>query len=265
MTTEELQKLPLEEQAKATPKHMTKAGITCIVFGLFAMLIITAVSKDSQSHIYSSFEGWMLIIITASFFIGGICLFCASDSQQEEIIDKAQRIISEQRHKQIEDDNKRKEAREKIKQYDKEYGDVTKLIKVNEGTKIEDYILVYKEAKKLILNGIPIPFEDVLSITIEDEANTLKGQIKPQRNNSEIIGRAVVGGLIAGETGAIIGGMSAAQNTSFTQESDTIIHDFSAIVHLNSLDNPILSIHIGKDRNAANEIKALFNVILNSK
>ncbi len=63
--------------------------------------------------------------------------------------------------------------------------------------------------KILIMQGddrFVIPFEDVLKITVKEDGNQVIS-----KSSSRTIGGAIVGGAIAGEAGAIVGGLSGDQ------------------------------------------------------
>ena len=78
-------------------------------------------------------------------------------------------------------------------------------------------------------------------------------------------GRSITGALLGGEAGAIIGGATAKKETVFKQENDKIIHDFALIVNIRDINNPMLLIKIGRDKNKAMEINALMQVIMTMK
>lgn len=79
-----------------------------------------------------------------------------------------------------------------------------------------------------------------------------------------MIGRAVVGGVLAGGAGAVIGGTTAAKDTVTvaTHANDTVIHDYTVVINVNSFSNPVVRIPLGKDK--VNEIVGLMNVIINA-
>ena len=78
-------------------------------------------------------------------------------------------------------------------------------------------------------------------------------------------GRSIAGALIGGETGAIIGGSTAKKETIFEQENDKVIHDYALVVNLRDLNNPMLLIKIGANKNKAMEINALMQAIMTMK
>jgi hypothetical protein len=79
------------------------------------------------------------------------------------------------------------------------------------------------------------------------------------------LGRSVVGSVLGGTAGAIIGGTTAQQKTEYIQEDDRTIHDYTVIININSISNPVIRIHTGRDGKLTNEIVGLMNVIISRK
>ena len=74
--------------------------------------------------------------------------------------------------------------------------------------------------------------------------------------------RAIVGGVLTGGVGAVVGGATARKETTVKQENDKVIHDYTVIVNINSLSEPIVKIPLGSDGAKVNEIVGLMNVII---
>ena len=137
---------------------------------------------------------------------------------------------------------------------------------------IEEYdfnseIHVYENKKEVFILGNKYNFSDIISCTFSDSPTTIKGKINAttKTNTGSMVGRAIVGDVIAGPAGAIIGGSTAKKNTEFIQENDTVVHDYTVIININSITNPILRIHTGERGKLTNEIVALMNVIIARK
>ena len=80
-----------------------------------------------------------------------------------------------------------------------------------------------------------------------------------------MIGRSIIGDVMAGPAGAVIGGTTGKKQTEFTQGNDYTVHDYTVIININSISDPIIRIHTGKDGTLTNEIVGLMNVILSRK
>ena len=55
------------------------------------------------------------------------------------------------------------------------------------------------------------------------------------------------------------------QKTIFKQENDKVIHDYALVVNISDLNNPMLLIKIGRDKNKAMEINALMQAVMTLK
>ena len=175
-------------------------------------------------------------------------------------------------------EKKRWEERERILNIKKDtYNKQKKILIEENGTPdktivIEEYdfnaeIHVYESKKNVFILGNKYNFNDIISCTFSDSPTTIKGKINAttKTNTGSMLGRAIVGDLVAGPAGAIIGGSTAEKNIEFIQENDTIIHDYTVIININSISNPIIRVHTGKRGGLTNEIVALMNVIIARK
>lgn len=170
---------------------------------------------------------------------------------------------------------KREKAFEEKKQiYELKKGEQT--IRLGEADKvipIEEYdidkeIAIFEQAEKIVLLGNELSFSDILSCTAEDDYKVIRGKTEytsqTKASNGSTVGRAIVGGVLAGGAGAIIGGSTAKKETTTLvhQKDDIIIHRYSVIVNVNSLTNPIITIPLWDDKAKLNEIVGLLNVII---
>lgn len=71
--------------------------------------------------------------------------------------------------------------------------------------------------------------------------------------------------VLTGGVGAVVGGATARKETTVKQENDKIIHDYTVIININSLSEPIVKIPLGTDGTKVNEIVGLMNVIISRK
>lgn len=170
----------------------------------------------------------------------------------------------------------KKEQEEKKQKYNVEkdgilskYGQPDKVIIIQEHD-IKQEIMIFEKINRLWLLGEDIPFGDILSCTYNDNYSVEKRgkielQSKTETNNGSMIGRAIVGGVLAGESGAFIGGTTASKNTQTTgiQEGyDKIIHNYTVIININNFSKPIVRIPLGKDGKKVNDIVGLMNIII---
>lgn len=130
---------------------------------------------------------------------------------------------------------------EKVRSYNEWYrnyvaqnGQPNKVITLKKNDK-SGIILINEQNHKIWLLGNDLVFSDIISCSVEEETSIHKGKIiaNTKTNNGSLIGRALVGGVIAGSVGAIIGGSTSSSTTEFQQDDDHVIRDYTVIVNIN--------------------------------
>ena len=106
---------------------------------------------------------------------------------------------------------------------------------------------------------------DILSCTFSDSPKVIKGKVtqETKTNSGNMVKRAVVGDVLLGGAGAVIGGSTASKTTTTIQEADKTYHNYTVIININNLSEPIMRIELGEDGKTVNEIVGLMNVIIN--
>ena len=128
-------------------------------------------------------------------------------------------------------------------------------------------IHVYEHSKKVFIMGKEYSFKDVLACSLSSRERIEKGNIisVTESNNGSVAGRAIVGGIIAGPAGAIIGGSTADKRTEISQDDDKVVRDYTVNITMNSISDPIITIHTGEDVKLTNEVVSLMKVIIANK
>lgn len=225
---------------------------------LLAFAILGGGSIDERGNI----EGWVWMIVIGFVFICIISIIYASAEE-------------EQRKERKEQARLRRE--EKLKAQTEEYEALKQQFFATNGTPdktilikeldLNSEIHVYESSKRVFILGKEYAFKDIMSCTFSDNPQVIKGKITAvtKSKNGSVIGRAIVGDVVAGPAGAIIGGTTAKKNTEFIQGNDRTIHDYTVIINMNSIVEPIIRIHTGEDGRLTNEIVGLMNVIISRK
>lgn len=145
-------------------------------------------------------------------------------------------------------------------------GTPDKTIIINE-LDINSEIHVYEEREKVFILGKEYSFSDILSCELNDDSRVIQGKVatETKSNNKNVIGRALVGAVVAGPAGAIIGGATAKKHTEHIQGKSFTFHDYSVLINVNSISEPIIRINTGRRKELANEIVGLMNVIISRK
>lgn len=146
------------------------------------------------------------------------------------------------------------------------YGNPTKVF-VLEQYNLDKEIIAFEESKRIWICGNDLPMKSILNCTFTDNQKVIKGQITSttKTNSGNMVKRAVVGDVLFGGAGAIIGGSTASKSTITTQEDDKVIHNYTIIINVDSLSDPIIRVNIGSDGRTVYEIVGLMNVIINRR
>lgn len=216
--------------------------------------------------------------VILGIFVIGMIVAGISESEKAQEREEKRKIWQEK--VRIEKEAAAKALEEKKAQYEadkqaaiEEWGEPDKTIIINEFD-INGEIRAYADKKKVNILGKTYAFTDIIQCQFTDNASVIKGQTTitstgtASTDSGSMLGRAVVGGLVAGGAGAIIGGSTAKKNTSTTsvvnQGTDVTKHDYTVWISVKNIANPMIQLHIGKDGTKVNEIVALMNAIIRS-
>ena len=234
----------------------TKSILSSLI--LLVFVILGGGSFDENGHL----SGWVWVV---GIIFVVIFIIAAISGSQEEAKKKA-------REEQL-----RLEREEKLKIQTEEYNALKQQFLATNGVPDKSLVIsdldlnseihVYESSKKVFILGKEYSFKDVISCTFSDNPRIVKGKITAvtKSKNGNVIGRAIVGDVVAGPAGAIIGGTTAKKNTEYIQEDDKTIHDYTVIINVNSIVEPIIRIHTKEDGKLTNEIVGLMNVIISRK
>lgn len=204
----------------------------------------------------------ILILIAVAFFLLVLIFSLHQEAEKEKEKEKLELHKKEELLKF--------QKSEKYKALRKEFIDANgvpdKTIVIREHD-LNSEIHVYERSKRIFIEGRMYYFRDIISCTLSDNPQVIKGKVTSttKSKNGSVIGRSIVGDLVAGPAGAIIGGTTAKKQTEYFQENDKIIHSYTAIINVNSISRPIIQLHAGEDGVLANEIAGLMNVIISRK
>ena len=212
--------------------------------------------------------GFLIFVLFALVFLMIIAAISSSADQEKE---QKRKEARERRQKELEE---KREEKKKIYETKKSeqalrLGEADKVIALEEYD-IDKEITVFGESKTIVLLGNEFSFSDIIDCTTDDDYKVIKGKTEytseTKAKNGSTVGRAIVGGVLAGGAGAIIGGATAKKETKTIthQKDDIIIHNYIVVVNVNSLSSPIITISLGGDKAKLNEIVGVLNVIINN-
>lgn len=214
--------------------------------------------------------GVVVAIICTMYIIGyTVNLWDVAMTKREREKTAAKKELEEKRRLELEEkENKYNIAKNELFARN---GEPCKTILISESSldrfNIDNELIVFDKSRKLWLCGYEVSIHDINSFVIDDESTIQKGQITAvtSTDTGSMAGRSIAGALLGGEAGAIIGGATAKKQTILKQENDKIIHDYALVVNICDINNPMLLIKIGRNKNKAMEINALMQVIMSMK
>lgn len=218
--------------------------------------------------IISFIAGWTTLgwILVAFFVAVGIALIWANNENQkkrEEIKQINEKVaIKKKAEKEVKTPIYNASRNDLISKY----GEPDKTF-IFEELNLQKEIIVFGKVNRIWILGKDLPMGDILNCTFSDNPRVIKGKItsESKTDNGNMAKRAVVGGVLLGGAGAVIGGSTASKNTVTIQENDKVYHDYTVIININSLSEPIIRINLGDDGAKTNEIVGLMNVIISRR
>lgn len=162
---------------------------------------------------------------------------------------------------------KKKREKEKEEEIENKYGVCGQKI-LNPKSLGNDYLVrIFFQTKTVILKRYNVfSFSDIIRCSIEkreEEGQTIETTKTNVSDNKSIIGRSVAGALVAGTTGAIIGGLTA--NKKEKEEWKFVsctIEKYKVLIYTKKQDSPIVTIDTDKDLSLAENIKNAIDAII---
>mgnify|MGYP000053217532 FL=1 len=161
----------------------------------------------------------------------------------------------------------KQQAQDKVAQELKEklsrYGYLSKEIALKNSKETVDKIYVFNDTGTIIIYNTVYHFADILNFEIIDNHKTIYSNSSSTTKTStgDMIGRAVVGGVLLGGVGALMGAATAKKETTFTPGESEVIHDYSIVITINSIQKPKIQIKTGSDGALTQELLSLLKVV----
>ena len=207
----------------------------------------------------------LISIETVFLFCGG--LFLIGYDIYMRIIGNKKEILKEEHEEEL--NNRIRSAniarvnieiariKEKSAYIEEKYGKITKEL-------WERRILICEDSKIILINEEPYSFSDIINIELVDNEKQIfqKQSSTTKVSTGNMLGRAVVGGVLLGGVGAIIGGATAKKETIINAPEVHTTHDYNIYITVNSLSNPHITLSLGKNEQIAREITSFLSVII---
>ena len=211
----------------------------------------------------------IFFILLGVLIVGGIIAGIVENNKKEkEAQEKAEKKKKDEEYRLILAEQKEVERKKKYNKLTALMSSPNKII----GYDYDHYIMVNESTSQIMLNEHIYNFKDIINYTMSDNTTVIQkhsgGNITStsSTDTGSMLGRAVVGGVLAGGVGAAIGGSTAKRETTSsvtpTTTTSSTIHDYLIAVTVNSLSNPIERLRLGEDGRNTNEICALLSVII---
>lgn len=128
-------------------------------------------------------------------------------------------------------------------------------------------VAVNGTTRKILLDDAIYDYDDILSFTLKDLSRKYR---TPQysvtsTDTSSVVGRALVGGMLAGKMGAMIGGVTAPQHTEYYGNEEYTESAYEIVIVLNSVSHPIKRLRGFTKLEQAERVIALLQVIQHQK
>lgn len=151
----------------------------------------------------------------------------------------------------------------------KQYGQPDALYSLREDD-MDWSILPFSSSKVLFVQGQIINFKDIISCQLLDNHSVVTNTSGYTDSISEVdhrnlAGRAIVGELVNGKTGAIIGAATVKRNIRSKHHVNTITstkHNYVVLIGTKNIANPIVKIYCYEDEHNAYSIAGMVNAII---
>ncbi len=203
------------------------------------------------------------IVIVAIVVLALVVNYLTSEKQEEKN-EEAQEEYGEQQR--IEQEKTKVKYDIDLANMKEKYGEVANKISF-EKYSLENEIIVFHDTKNVWICGKIYSYDNILSCSYHDDAQTIKGETeyKTKTSTGSMIGRAVVGGVLTGGIGAAVGAATAGKKTVASSKEDKVLHDYTVFINTNVISNPVLRIACGDDIVLVHEITGLMNAVISHK
>lgn len=225
-------------------------------------------SKEKRSEYSLYFAVFIVVLLVLIFFpekflylafIAFLIHWMVKNQERKDIEEREKRKKEEQlmKKKQQDNDNKLIELKTKLN------APITMVINYS----FEKYVLFSEESSLIMINEHIYSFTDILNFSLSDNSiEVFSSTLSTTKTKTgSMVGRAIVGGILTGGIGAIIGGVTASKKTETSGGTSHTKHNYTLIVTINNIANPIERIYLEDNERYVNELCSLFSIVLNRK
>lgn len=213
----------------------------------------------------------ILLVLAIVFLVGGIFGVAAQNEEKERRKETERARAKAAERDRAEREERRAAYEAALAALVSDEGEADKTIVIAEYD-LDGEIRAYSATHSVIILGRRYAFGDILGCSVSDDHSVRKGAAtvdlsgETDSKTGSVVGRAIVGGVLAGPAGAVVGGATASKEVEMSGTvsfgDDTVLHDYTVRVTVRDIARPSVSIHIGADAAKAAEVAALFEVII---
>jgi len=155
-----------------------------------------------------------------------------------------------------------------IADYEKQLGKADKTIYIGYPWEIISVVSFFQEKECMLIVGdgmqMLIPFRTILRFQVLDKKSVTQDKLvsTTKTDGWNAANRAVVGNLIGGDSGAIIGGVTAKKTTVTTGGNMHEHHKYTLEININSITDPVINLYCSSYEKDIQELYSTLNVIL---
>ncbi len=204
---------------------------------------------------------WWLILCFV--IIVGFIVVAINENTKEELKEERQRkrlAAQKRKEKKIIQKQEYEELKNKLI---KRYGTPTNCILIEEDN-LNKELIIFEESQYVWLFEKALPFSAILSCRVTDNVEVDEGDIEIDStvDSDDMLGRAIVGGTVFGDTGAIVGGLTAKENHRIYRYSDEVYHNYKVHITIDDLSTPLIVVDLDDDEETASLIMSSMKVII---
>lgn len=157
--------------------------------------------------------------------------------------------------------NLKLEREEEDRIYEEMYGKLTARFGNYEWTSI---VSIYDETGTILFGDKKFSYNDILSYELKDDNYTIRGETISETKKSlgSIVGRAIIGEMLIGTTGAIIGGVTAKEKSVSINKKDIVKHNYYINVTVNDISEPNIRLNFYGFGNIAEKVASVLSIII---
>ncbi len=122
---------------------------------------------------------------------------------------------------------------------------------------------VHEESKVVLINQKAIPYSNIRAceLLVDGQTSTSTTSTITKSSTGSVVGRAVVGTVVAGGAGAVIGGLSG-KKTGIGETTTSVITNYSVRISTNNIAEPTKIIRCNNDIVFATNLVDTLNIII---